>query len=143
ALLSERLGSALVTSIDIDDALVTQARKALEAAGHRPTLAATDGARGYPDNAPYERILATCGLGRVPSPWLAQLDEGGLLLANVGLGLARLRKGSDCHARGRFLPDAAGFMRLRSPSVPGVPTVGRVLSATAGEPGRVHHVDRV
>lgn len=143
ALLSERLGSALVTSIDIDDALVTQARKALEAAGHRPTLAATDGARGYPDNAPYERILATCGLGRVPSPWLAQLDEGGLLLANVGLGLARLRKGSDGHARGRFLPDAAGFMRLRSPSVPGVPTVGRVLSATAGEPGRVHHVDRV
>lgn len=143
ALLSQRLGSALVTSIDVDDALVTRARKALESAGHRPTLAATDGARGYQNNAPYQRILATCGLGRVPTAWLDQLDEGGLILANVGLGLARLRKKPDGRACGRFLPDSAGFMRLRSPSAPGVPTLGQVLSATSGEPERVRRVDRV
>ncbi len=138
ALLSERLGSPLVTSIDVDGTLVSQAREALEAAGYRPTVATMDGAQGYPPNAPYQRILATCGLGRVPSTWLDQLDEGGLILANVGLGMALLRKGPDGHARGRFLPDAAGFMRLRSISLPGVPTLDRVLSVTAGEPERVH-----
>lgn len=138
ALLSERLGSPLVTSIDVDGTLVTQAREALEAAGYRPTVATMDGAQGYPANAPYQRILATCGLGRVPSTWLDQLDEGGLILANVGLGMALLRKRPEGHARGRFLPDAAGFMRLRSTSLPGVPTLDRVLSVTAGEPERVH-----
>ncbi|MFL1426588.1 MULTISPECIES: methyltransferase domain-containing protein [unclassified Nocardiopsis] len=143
ALLSERLGSGLVTSIDVDRALVAQARQALEAAGYRPTLAVMDGTQGYPPNAPYQRILATCGLGRVPTAWLGQLDGDGLVLANVGLGMALLRKEPDGHARGRFLPDAAGFMRLRSISVPGVPALDRVLSAAAGEPDRVHQEARV
>src|SRR5699024_981602 len=98
ALLSQRLGSALVTSIDVDDALVNRARKALESAGHRPTLAATDGARGYPAYVAYLRVRATCGLGRVPTAWFDQLDGGGLILANVGLGLARLRKEPDGRA---------------------------------------------
>ncbi|MFE0268553.1 methyltransferase domain-containing protein [Nocardiopsis alba] len=143
ALLSERLGSALVTSIDVDGVLVERARGALEAAGYRPGLAAVDGARGYPNNAPYQRILATCGLGRVPVSWLDQLDEGGLVLANVGLGMALLRKGADGHARGRFLPEAAGFMRLRSSFTPGVPTVSEVLSVTGGEAERVRVVEKV
>jgi protein-L-isoaspartate O-methyltransferase len=143
SLLSERLGSALVTSVDRDEALVEQARMALAAAGYGPTVAVADGARGYAPNAPYDRILATCGLGRVPAAWLDQLAGGGVILANVGLGLARLRKGGDGSASGRFLPDSAGFMRLRSPSAPGQPTVARVLSATAGEPDRVCRVDGV
>jgi protein-L-isoaspartate O-methyltransferase len=143
ALLSERLGSALVTSVDRDEALVEQARAALSAAGYGPTVAVADGARGYAPGAPYDRVLATCGLGRVPVAWLEQLEHDGVILANVGLGLARLRKGGDGSASGRFLPDAAGFMRLRSPSVPGQPTVTRVLSATAGDPDRVYRVDRI
>ena len=143
ALLSERLGSALVTSIDVDEEWVAQARKALDRAGHRPVLATTDGSQGYPANAPYQRILATCGLGRIPMAWLGQLDEGGLILANVGLGLVRLRKDPDGYARGHFLPGSAGFMRLRSPSVPGLPTLKRVLSATAGEPDWVREEEKV
>lgn len=143
ALLSERLGSALVTSIDRDEVLVEQARAALAAAGYGPTVAVADGVRGYAPNAPYDRILATCGLGRVPAAWLDQLDGNGLILANVGLGLARLRKDGDRSARGRFLPDSAGFMRLRTPLVPGVPTLAEVLAASRGEPGRVRRVDGV
>lgn len=143
ALLSERLGSALVTSVDREEALVEQAVVALAAAGYQPTVTASDGARGYAPGAPYDRVLATCGLGRVPAAWLHQLDRDGVILANVGLGLVRLRRSGDGSASGRFLPDAAGFMRLRSPSAPDQPTVARVLSATAGEPDRVHRTERV
>jgi protein-L-isoaspartate O-methyltransferase len=143
ALLSERLGSGLVTSVDRDEALVEQARVSLAAAGYGPTVAVADGAQGYAPNAPYDRILATCGLGRVPAAWLDQLDENGQILANVGLGLARLRKDGEDGVRGHFLPEAAGFMRLRSPSMPGVPTPAQVLSATKGEPDRVRHMGEV
>ncbi|MEV2276530.1 methyltransferase domain-containing protein [Nocardiopsis sp. NPDC049922] len=142
-LLSERVGSALVTSIDRDPELVERAHVSLAAAGYGPTVAVADGAHGYPPNAPYDRILATCGLGRVPAPWLEQLTGSGLILANVGLGLARLHRRGDGTAHGRFLPDAAGFMRLRSPSTPGVPTPQEVLRATRGEPDRVREAGEI
>ena len=66
ALLSERLGSGDVTSIDIDDGLVTQARRRLDVAGYRPTLATCDGQGGFPPGAPYDRILATVAFEDIP-----------------------------------------------------------------------------
>lgn len=139
ALLCERLGSGLVTSIDRTDTLVLTARSALAAAGYGPALAVADGAMGYAPNAPYDRILATCGLGRVPSAWLSQTAEAGMILANIGLGLVRLRMDGTGAAHGRFLPGTAGFMRLLSELAPAVPTPARVLSTTAEEPDRVRH----
>jgi protein-L-isoaspartate O-methyltransferase len=66
ALLCERLGSELVTSIDVDETLVASARKRLEGLGYVPALAAADGACGYPAKAPYDRTLATVALPHVP-----------------------------------------------------------------------------
>lgn len=143
ALLSERLGSGLVTSLDRDPDLVEQARAALAAAGYRPTVVIGDGAEGYPGNAPYDRLLATCGLGRVPVSWLSQLSTDGMILANVGLGLVRLTRRSHQFVQGPFLPQAAGFMRLRSPLASGVPTLDRVLAATGGDPDEVQHFEDV
>src|SRR5262249_15882333 len=48
ALLCERLGDELVTSIDIDSELIDLAERRLAANGYTPTLAAADGAKGYP-----------------------------------------------------------------------------------------------
>jgi len=60
ALLCERLGSELLTSVDVDLELIELAGPRLAANGYTPTLAAVDGAKGYPPRAPYDRVIATC-----------------------------------------------------------------------------------
>jgi methyltransferase of ATP-grasp peptide maturase system len=117
ALLCERLGSECVTSIDIDPELVELAGERLAANGYTPTLAAVDGAGGYPPGAPYERIIATCAVRAIPPAWLDQAAPGAVILADVhgplGGTLARLTVDAADTATGRFLPDWAGFMWLR------------------------------
>jgi protein-L-isoaspartate(D-aspartate) O-methyltransferase len=55
-----------------------------------------DGVRGWPEHAPFDRILGTAAARKVPRDWVDQLREGGVLVAPVGdLGgqqLLRLRK---------------------------------------------------
>lgn len=123
ALLCERLGSEYVTSVDIDPELIELATERLGANGYTPTLAAVDGAGGYPPGAPYDRIIATCGVRAIPPAWLSQAAPGAVILADVhgpiGGTLARLTVNSDGTATGRFLPQWAGFMWLRhTPDLP-------------------------
>lgn len=114
ALLAERLGSERVVSVDIDERVVEDARSRLAAAGYGPTLAAADGAGGYPAGAPYDRIIATCGLTHVPFPWLGQMRAGGKILVPIAAGLAIVDVHSADRASGRFLADPAYFMPLRA-----------------------------
>lgn len=83
ALLAHRLGSPLVTTVDIDAGLVRRARRSLAAVGYAPTVAVTDGAAGHPDNAPYDRIIAACSVPQVPAGWLAQTRPGGVILTSL------------------------------------------------------------
>jgi protein-L-isoaspartate O-methyltransferase len=123
AILSERLGAASLTSIDVDAALVAEARTRLSALGYHPLLVAADGREGYPGNAPYDRIVATCSLPRVPAAWIEQLSPGGKLIVNVsgllGGAILVLRKNdSGDGAQGRFAKCWAGFLSARG--APGV-----------------------
>jgi hypothetical protein len=115
--LCERLGSEQVTSVDIDPELVALARERLAANGYTPTLAAVDGAGGYPGGAPYDRIIATCGVLAIPPAWLEQAAPGAVIVVDVhgkiGGTLARLTVDGDGTATGRFLPRWASFMSLR------------------------------
>jgi protein-L-isoaspartate(D-aspartate) O-methyltransferase len=43
-----------------------------------------DGTRGWPEEAPFDRILITAAAPEVPRPLLDQLSDGGLLVAPVG-----------------------------------------------------------
>lgn len=43
-----------------------------------------DGSRGWPEHAPYDRIIVTAACPRLPQPLQEQLAEGGRLLAPVG-----------------------------------------------------------
>jgi protein-L-isoaspartate(D-aspartate) O-methyltransferase len=43
-----------------------------------------DGSLGWPECAPYERIIVTAACPRIPPPLVAQLAEGGTLAAPVG-----------------------------------------------------------
>ena len=74
-------GSGHVTTLDVDDDLVEGARRNLAAADVSNVRAVTrDGALGYEEGAPYDRIIATVGARGVPHAWLEQLAPGGRLL---------------------------------------------------------------
>lgn len=116
ALLSHRLGSSLVTTVDLDPEIAESARSHLAAAGYHPTVITGDGARGCPRRAPFDRIVATCTLASVPAAWLAQCRPGGLILAPMATGLIRLRVRDADHAEGHFLHTSAYFVPLRGGS---------------------------
>src|SRR5207248_3884548 len=122
ALLAHRLGSDSVTSVDVNPAYVAQARQRLDVLGLAPTLTVADGYLGYPQRAPYDRIIATASLRKVPPSWLGQTRPGGTILTDIrgsfAGNLARLTVGDDQSARGRFLPTGLNFMPLRSPEQP-------------------------
>ncbi|MFJ4772367.1 methyltransferase, FxLD system [Streptomyces uncialis] len=82
ALLAHLVGeTGHVTTLDVDDDLVEGARAHLAAAGITNAKAVTrDGALGYAEGAPYDRIIATVGAHGVPHAWLDQLAPGGRLL---------------------------------------------------------------
>lgn len=69
------------------------ARRNLERAGYSEhvTVIVGDGTRGYPERAPYDRIIVTAAAPRVPEPLLEQLANGGRMVIPVGdLYLQRL-----------------------------------------------------
>ncbi|MFI1207470.1 methyltransferase domain-containing protein [Streptomyces sp. NPDC020802] len=113
ALLSHRLGDDLVTTVDLDAEITESARRHLAAAGHHPTVVTCDGARGCPERAPFDRVIATCTLSAIPRTWLAQCRPGARILAPFATGLIALRVRDTGHAEGRFLHTSAYFVPLR------------------------------
>ncbi len=51
--------------------------------GEIPVLAG-DGGEGWPEFAPFDRILVSAACPRVPEPLLGQLADGGILIAPTG-----------------------------------------------------------
>lgn len=82
ALLAELVGPhGSVVAVDIDDDLTCGAAAHLRQAGVSGiTLATRDGALGYPELAPYDRIVLTVGSWDVQPAWWRQLAPGGRLL---------------------------------------------------------------
>src|SRR5262249_46691557 len=76
-----------------------------------------DGREGYPECAPFDRMMVTAATPDLEPAWLEQLAEGGLLLAPLALapGLAYVVRGTarDGVFQGR-LTRAAYFMPLRA-----------------------------
>ena len=132
ALLSHALGDDNVTTIDVDRYLTDTASAALAEAGYRPTVVCGNGANGVPERAPFDRIIATCGVDRVPAAWLGQLAPGGAILVNVSKGIALLSKQPDGSVSGRFL-SGAGFMPLRAETDAARLDARAVIDATAGD----------
>ncbi|MFJ2820765.1 methyltransferase domain-containing protein [Streptomyces toxytricini] len=125
ALLCHRLGDHLVTTVDLDEEITESARAHLAALGHRPAVVTGDGARGCPARAPYDRILVTCTLPRIPYAWLGQCRPAARILAPLSTGLIALRVRDAGFAEGRFLHTPAYFVPLR----------GAVAQAAAETPG--------
>lgn len=118
ALLSHVLGDDHVTSVDVDVGVLTRAREHLRRTGYKPTCVVGDGALGHPERAPYDRLLATCAVARIPVPWLEQVRPGGLVVTTlhrqIGAGLVRIVSGGDGTGEGRVLVEDGRFMPLRA-----------------------------
>ncbi len=87
AILAEIVGDeGHVWSIERIPELAEIARRNLEKAGYsnRVTVIVGDGTLGYPDAAPYDRIIVTAAAPSVPPPLEEQLREGGRLVAPIG-----------------------------------------------------------
>ncbi|MFJ1591377.1 hypothetical protein ACIOD0_14180 [Kitasatospora albolonga] len=77
-----------------------------------------DGAAGYADDAPYDRLVATCSVRSAPRPWVDQVKPGGFILAPwespwVCYGLLRMTVDDSGSASGPFSPHSA-FMLMKN-----------------------------
>ncbi len=78
--------SGHVYSLERQEKLVTFARENLKQAGMERlvTVIHADGTLGFPDKAPYDRILVTAAGPNIPKPLIEQLKIGGKLCIPVG-----------------------------------------------------------
>lgn len=74
-----------VCSIERLPALAARARSVLEGLGYMNVwVRVGSGTLGWPDEAPFDRILVTAGAPAVPPPLFEQLVEGGRMVLPVG-----------------------------------------------------------
>jgi protein-L-isoaspartate(D-aspartate) O-methyltransferase len=74
-----------VCSVERVPSLATRARALLESQGVTNVwVRVGDGTLGWPDEAPFDRILVTAGAPAVPAPLFDQLIEGGRMVMPVG-----------------------------------------------------------
>ncbi len=83
--------AAHVYSVERVAALAGTARKALEEQGYHNVLVRVgDGTLGWPEYAPFDRILVTAGSPSIPAPLAAQLAPGGMMVLPVGDALTQV-----------------------------------------------------
>lgn len=75
-----------VYTVEIVKGLAETARKNIMNAGYgdRVTIIMGDGSKGYPEKAPFDRMLVTAAAPEVPKPLVDQLKLDGILLIPVG-----------------------------------------------------------
>jgi len=119
ALLSELAGPVL--TLDVDPELADRARLRLAEGGHAAQVVVGDGMAGWPDCAPYDRIVVTATPPHIPAAWRDQLLEGGLLELPMPLGhdmavvhvVVTFRRAGDELVSTAIVPGA--FMAFRRP----------------------------
>ncbi|MDL4775621.1 MULTISPECIES: methyltransferase domain-containing protein [Thermomonosporaceae] len=118
ALLTACAGGRGVVGVELDPEVAGAARARLRAAGVDAPVVTGDGADGWADAAPYDRVQCTYGVLRVPPAWIVQTRPGGVIVAPWRTRFAhrgavvRLTVGADGTASGRFTR-VAEFMQSR------------------------------
>jgi len=74
-----------VFTIERDPLLAERARELLESLGYRNIhFRVGDGTLGWPEEAPFDRIIVTAAAPSIPKPLKAQLRVGGIIVIPVG-----------------------------------------------------------
>jgi protein-L-isoaspartate(D-aspartate) O-methyltransferase len=74
-----------VYSIEIVESLGQKAARTLKRLGYKNvTTKIGDGYLGWPEHAPFDKIIVTCSPERVPQPLVEQLKDGGQMVIPVG-----------------------------------------------------------
>ncbi|WP_435798352.1 protein-L-isoaspartate(D-aspartate) O-methyltransferase [Streptomyces decoyicus] len=119
-LMAHRAGPGRVTTMEVDKDLAEAARATAERFGNSVRVIHGDGFQGYPEGAPYDRIMATCGLRSIPFAWVEQCRPGGLIVAPWGTNyshgdaVARLVVAPDGKSASGTFTGPAEFMKLRA-----------------------------
>ena len=111
-----------VVTLDIEPDLVASAREHLRSAGlERVQVMCADGWLGYPDAAPYDRILLTVASWDLAPAWQAQLKPGGRIVLPLDIK-AKKQKAVALARVGDHLESLSvrecGFMPLRGELAP-------------------------
>jgi protein-L-isoaspartate(D-aspartate) O-methyltransferase len=136
ALLAEIVGrSGRVTAIEVDAEIARGARAALRKGGYRAQVVVRDGRDGFPERAPYDRIIVTASSDTVPPAWFEQIVEQGLIEVPLRLSASGAQVIPTLRKTASRLITAAvvggGFMPLRSADCSNsVPTRPPCLIAT-------------
>ncbi|WP_405797973.1 methyltransferase domain-containing protein [Streptomyces sp. NBC_01506] len=80
ALLCQLCGDQAVTTVELDPTVAAEAERNLKAVGHAPRVVRGDAGAGWSAGAPYERIIATFSVDRIPAAWLEQTEPGGRIV---------------------------------------------------------------
>jgi protein-L-isoaspartate(D-aspartate) O-methyltransferase len=122
ALISHVVGpTGQVTSVDIDPELVAAAREHLACAGFGDvTVTCADGAGGYPERAPYDRIIATVGVSDLAPAWLQQAVRSARMVVPLDVRGTQVsvafEPADPAHPGGPWMSRSlapCGFMRMR------------------------------
>lgn len=74
-----------VYTIEIVDSLGKSAERTLKRLGYKNVqVQVGDGYLGWPEHAPFDKIIVTCSPEKVPQPLVEQLADGGLMVVPVG-----------------------------------------------------------
>ncbi len=84
-------GAGHVFSIEIIEELAARAEDNITAVGlhDRVTIINSDGSKGLPEHAPFDRITAACSAPSVPDPLVEQLADPGIMVLPVGTGYSQ------------------------------------------------------
>ncbi|MBY8845549.1 methyltransferase domain-containing protein [Streptomyces sp. SP2-10] len=132
ALLNWRARPGQVVSVEADPALAETARRALAEAGAMVEARVGDGIQGWAPAAPYDRVIATYAVERIPWAWVEQTNPGGRIVTPWGrLGHVALTVADDARSAtgwvqglAQFMPDRRtldaepGFTQVRARSEP-------------------------
>ena len=110
-------GGENVWAIDVEEEFCAEARANLASAGvSGVSVLCADGWNGWPDAAPYDRILVTANAHDIAPAWFDQLREGGRLVLPWGAPNASQRSIAFRKEAGRLVMESlhfCGFMEMR------------------------------
>ncbi|MFC7304350.1 methyltransferase domain-containing protein [Streptomyces monticola] len=122
ALLTHRTGPGTVVSVEIDPRIAAHASRRLGELGVDVRLVTGDGEHGHAGSAPYDRVVSTASVRRIPEAWVRQLRPGGVLLTPLDSPfghdlLVLLVADGRGNAVGRAVAEVE-FMRVRGQRLP-------------------------